>query len=445
MPSPGPLHVTNGDSTAGTLRQTSLCGEVVAWRDALHEGPVPAGTDDDVRRARARFLADASGLDEAAILAELESRDRALLDALGTRRDVVFWFEHDLYDQLQLVQALALVAASGVPTETLRLICVDGFDGRSGFVGLGELNARELESLWPRREPVARATVAAAAAAWDALRAPDPRALEAFAAAEPRSGLPFLAAALVRLLEELPAVGDGLARSERQVLEALAAGRSTPAELLLADVEAEEASFLGDTWLFARVDDLGRGGRPLVADGRTLTADGVDVLAGRLDRVELDPRRPLARRHVRAGPRPLALGPRGAPRACAGLVLEVPVQVAHARRVRLAARPERARQLVVAIRLVVPALLLERAAEAVVRVVVGRRELEHRAELGLRLLPALDPEVGDPERLADRGLVGLLLLRLLERHGRLRGHAPAEVVPSLLEEVVGVAHVIVLR
>ena len=48
MPSPGPLHVTNGDSTAGTLRQTSLGGEVVAWRDALHEGPVPAGTDDDV-------------------------------------------------------------------------------------------------------------------------------------------------------------------------------------------------------------------------------------------------------------------------------------------------------------------------------------------------------------------------------------------------------------
>jgi hypothetical protein len=118
---------------------------------------------------------------------------------------------------------------------------------------------------------------------------PGQAALAALLAAEPPPGLPFLAAALVRLLEELPAVGDGLARSERHVLEALAAGRSTPAELLLASVEAEEAPFLGDTWLFARVDDLGRGERPLVAADRTLTLDGVEVLAGRLDRVEQIP------------------------------------------------------------------------------------------------------------------------------------------------------------
>ena len=49
------------------------------------------------------------------------------------------------------------------------------------------------------------------------------------------------------------------------------------------------------------------------------------------------------------------------------------------------------------------------------RVVLGRRQLEQRPELGLRLVPALEAEVRDPERLADRGLVGLALLRLLER------------------------------
>ena len=31
------LHITNGDSTAGTLRQTGLEGEVIPWRDVLHE------------------------------------------------------------------------------------------------------------------------------------------------------------------------------------------------------------------------------------------------------------------------------------------------------------------------------------------------------------------------------------------------------------------------
>jgi hypothetical protein len=94
----------------------------------------------------------------------------------------------------------------------------------------------------------------------------------------------------------------------------------------------------------------------------------------------------------------------------------------------------------VAVRLRVTALLLERAAQRVVGVVVGRRELEHRTELALGLAPALDAEVRDPERLADRRFVRLEPLRLLERDGGLRGHALLQVAATLLEEVVGVRH-----
>ena len=77
--------------------------------------------------------------------------------------------------------------------------------------------------------------------------------------------------------------------------------------------------------------------------------------------------------------------------------------------------------------LVVASLVPQRAAERVVRVVVGGRELEHLAELLFGLRPARDPEVGDPERLADRCLLRLEPLRLLERDGRLRRHAVAKV------------------
>ena len=35
-----PLHVTNGESAASTLRQTSIEGVVVSWDDALHVGPL---------------------------------------------------------------------------------------------------------------------------------------------------------------------------------------------------------------------------------------------------------------------------------------------------------------------------------------------------------------------------------------------------------------------
>src|SRR5206468_10272744 len=117
------------------------------------------------------------------------------------------------------------------------------------------------------------------------------------------------------------------------------------------------------------------------------------------------------------------------------------IEVADAGPVVLRAGAERAGELVVRVRLPLAALLLEAAAERVVRVVVHRREVEHLAELRLGLLPAPDAEVRDPERLTDRGLVGLPALCLLERHRRLRGHAALQVGPALLEEAVrGLAH-----
>jgi DNA-binding transcriptional MerR regulator len=296
-----PFHLTNGDSTARTLRRTRLRGPVLAWRDVLHEGPVPPRDEATVREARARFFVE-SGWDERAedVADELERRDRALLEAIADGREVVLWFEHDLYDQLQLVQVLAMVARSRLPAGAVRLICIDRFDGHPGFAGLGELEAEELASLWPLREPLDAATLATAVEAWDAFRGPDPRALEVLAH-DGRSELPFLPAAFVRLLEELPATDDGLGRTERQLLAALAQGATTPHDLMCANSAAEEAPFMGDAWVFRRLYELSVGGRPLVAgvapppplgDDATfraasfgLTDTGRAVLAGREDRV----------------------------------------------------------------------------------------------------------------------------------------------------------------
>src|SRR5205085_1117214 len=109
-------------------------------------------------------------------------------------------------------------------------------------------------------------------------------------------------------------------------------------------------------------------------------------------------------------------------------------------------RPERAGKLVVTVRLVRVALLLETTPERVVGVVVVRVQLEHRAELRRRLVVPADTEVRDSERLANRRLVGRATLRLLERNRRLCGAAVLQMRASLLEEVVDLmlAHVSVL-
>jgi DNA-binding transcriptional MerR regulator len=265
---PALLHVTNGESAGNTLRQTGLGGAVLPWQDVLHEGPVPSGRRPELLEARAAFLSECGWGSRQAILSSLRRRDAQFLGALAGGRDVVLWFEHDLFDQLQLVDALALAADAGASPD---LIVVDAFPGKPSFRGLGELTADELETLWPTRRPAGLETLAAGRAAWEAVRSADPRALAEWASVD--SGeLPFFGAAAARLLEELPAPGDGLSGTERRALEAIAAGAPTPPAAFVAVQELEPAPFMGDAWFYRVLATLGRGRLRLVQteDGRPL-------------------------------------------------------------------------------------------------------------------------------------------------------------------------------
>jgi hypothetical protein len=229
--------------------------------------------------------------------------------------------EHDLYDQLQLLQTLAFVG--DVHESRVELLEVREFEGQPDFHGLGELTAADLESLWGKRRPVETELVALARLGWDAVRAPEPTAVTALLE-RGTAALPFLDGALRRLLEELPDTESGLSRGERQVLESLAAGPLAPGQLFLESQSREEAPFEGDAWFWRRLSELGSGERPLLvcaasgivgpppplSDARTfasaqlvLTDDGRAVLAGEADRVELLGR-PLGGRDAPgAGPR----------------------------------------------------------------------------------------------------------------------------------------------
>src|SRR3989442_10983906 len=123
---PETLHVTNGQSAANTLRDTVSATDVLSWEDVLYEGPVPLLPPAELRARRARFLGGISG-DEKRVLAELEERDARLEQALAAGRQVVLWFEHDLHDQLQLLQILDRLVAHGHEPGQVQLINVGSF------------------------------------------------------------------------------------------------------------------------------------------------------------------------------------------------------------------------------------------------------------------------------------------------------------------------------
>ena len=273
--------MTNGTSVS--LQDSGLGGEVLAWVDVLHEGPVPAGLNtDELRRIRGRFL-DSEWPGESSARDELARRDAAL-DDFVRHDEVVLWFEHDLYDQLQLIQILdrlrgrvLLEQASGL--RRLSLICIDRY--------LGGLTGAQLAALWPERGAVTPGALDLGAAAWRAFRSPDPMQIEKLLRGD-TSALPFLDGALRRHLQQFPSTENGLARTEQQILELVGAGKRTFAALFRADQELEERVFMGDTTFRRYLQGLAECRRPLLEDRNGEyhhTAAGAEVLAARADHV----------------------------------------------------------------------------------------------------------------------------------------------------------------
>lgn len=249
------LIVTNGDSAAANIRTSGLRGRVLEWRDMLHDGPVPASDSlEVVSDARADYLAHAFGLDFGEVRAEFAQRD-GLISAHIAYSDVELWFEHDLFDQLQLIQLLAYFARE--PERFgLKLVQADTY--------LGALAPERIPDLAPLAAPVTTVQLESGRAAWAAFTGPTPEALATLSAA-PMPGLPFLAPALRRLLEELPAPRSGLSLTQERALRALADGPVMAGHLFGTVTTQDAAQFLGDTAFFLRLDEMAFGPEPLIS------------------------------------------------------------------------------------------------------------------------------------------------------------------------------------
>jgi hypothetical protein len=217
--------------------------------------------------------------------AEFAERDRTL-QSFRKYPEVVLWFEHDLYDQLQLLQILDWFSQQELGSTRISLIQINEFPGVKTFYGLGQLSGRQLVQLFPSRRTVSTQQFKVAREAWQAFRSPSPDALIEFVKRE-HAEMPFLQAALVRFLQEYPWQRDGLSRSERQVLCALEAGARTKPDIY-KEWRKVEAVPWGDSSVYLRLDRLAAGNNPAVGksgDQYQLTDHGRKLLAGKADRV----------------------------------------------------------------------------------------------------------------------------------------------------------------
>jgi len=291
------LHIADGESVAGTLRESGIPGVVSIYGDLMFEGPAPAGLDAETwRETRARFIAGVGY----ATLEEARQYLKACEDTLTTfsqHEEVVIWLSHTLSNQLILIKVLDWFSRQDLGAVNLSLICVGRYPGMDRFVGLGQLHANQLVSLADTRLPVDETQYRTARAAWNAFTSPDPTEIERFIATG-TSALPFIAAALRRHLEQFPSADNGLSRTERQALSVLRdQGSLSGPGLFVAVRDLEEQGFMGDASFYKIVADLCEARHPLAQISDTLqhrlgdvriTETGRKVLEGRADHIDLN-------------------------------------------------------------------------------------------------------------------------------------------------------------
>lgn len=241
------LHITNGDTTVEIMKRAGISGQFLPWRDVLHDGPVPTGISlEKLSEIRAAFIISRNWGEPETIKRSFIDRDN-ILKSYREFDKVILWFEHDLYDQLQILQILDWFHENKESDVELSIICRDKY--------LGMLSPYQMKDLLKYEEVITERHLVLSNKAWAAFREASPHKWRQLLN-EDTSVLPYLEGAVIRLLEEYPHCSNGLSRTAHQALEIVYKGNNLAGKIFGLNQEAEERFFLGDSSFWVILQEL---------------------------------------------------------------------------------------------------------------------------------------------------------------------------------------------
>ncbi|MTI11356.1 DUF1835 domain-containing protein [Curvivirga aplysinae] len=256
------LHITNGDAAANLIKESNLKGDVLPWRDPMHHGPFRGKSNlTSTSQLRAEYLSG-FGLNAEDVVRDFQLRDAHIL-AADKYEEIILWFEHDLLDQLQILQILDQLHQIHIDPSKLYMICIDKHKEISHFRGLGQLNIDQISNLSSTKSNITNMDLDIASKGWKAFTNNQPNELLNFSKSD-HASFPFLKAALFRHFEEYPNAQTGLTRTEYQILNLVREGINTPVDIFRQNMELEECLYIGDWYSYILIEKLCSGETPLL-------------------------------------------------------------------------------------------------------------------------------------------------------------------------------------
>ncbi len=287
------LHVRCGHDIQVRLKESGFKGDFLAMIDPLCIGPIPANRASFLE-IRAQYVADTllPVMGQTGSVKDIISQEQSNIKTLLSDEfeRIVFWVEHDAYDQFMLLRCLLYL--ENINDKAIEVIEVNHFPGTERFIGFGQLPAEALRSCWQLRQPINARLMNQAKQCWNALTSDSPNTIVKLYQQNELDCLPNIRSALMRHLQELPHSESGLSFTQRLALDVLAKQRQniSLSEWFRLYQQREPLPFLGDVMFFALMLPLASKESPLITlDGSgknwgerqvSITRHGNDYLEG---------------------------------------------------------------------------------------------------------------------------------------------------------------------
>ena len=282
------LNITNGDCAVNALKEAGVVGDFLPWRDVLHLGPLlPGELMGRFEQSRVLFLSQYFGLTSKEVSEKFKSR-QLYLNNLSQYQTIRLWFEHDLYDQLQLIQVLAFLSTS-CELQKVRWIVTNQY--------LGTAHTKDIQELFRFDLAVPEACWCQAPELWHTLVNESPQLWGEFNFSL-LEDWPFITETFDRLKNEFPDKYTGLSLTQTLLLKTLTSASMPGMAMFEAYGKQEWAVFLGDAVFEKELAALLHAKCPLLFietdygdwgdDVWALTPVGIDVLIGKKNHVKLN-------------------------------------------------------------------------------------------------------------------------------------------------------------
>jgi hypothetical protein len=277
------LHIVNGDTVADKLNKGVVQGEVIVWREIFTEGALSENIIDpsDLEK-RAVSLEKMMGIPSKEYLHNILLQEKQLTQAVR-EKEIVLWFEHDLFDQTILWYLLYRLDQLQCNPEHIYLISIDEYPGVEPFFGIGQLSVEQLNKLSGTRQRIGREQLALGCLAWQAYTSDTPWALQQLLNTD-TAALPFLKDAVQFHLSRFPSVRNGLSVVEQFTLEILDKHDANPYELFRLVSNQVPLYGVGDLQFWSMLQDMYNCTTPLIdiVSDKHSDNDGLGETKGKL-------------------------------------------------------------------------------------------------------------------------------------------------------------------